>query len=173
MDNNNNGILVGILIGIVVMLLVFCGLFMTNTISFKSKNDINDNMNSSNELKENPNNAIATDTKYYQYYYYRNDLSNCTTDDFSCYNLDILQLNNDGTATYKGHKSAAGSWNYKGTYTENDSQIIFKGYATGEFKEVLGTEEYSITFKKNNNTLIDELRNWTYTLVTKEELKEQ
>ncbi len=45
---NNNGVLIGLLIGIIIMLLVFVGLFATNTISFNTKETSTPNQTTEN-----------------------------------------------------------------------------------------------------------------------------
>lgn len=115
------------------------------------------------DLKRITNLDNANEKRYYQYYQNYPELSGDTN--------DILVLNNDGTARYYGHKVNAGSWSYEGIYTETNTEIIFKGYATDDFKEVGGTDLYSITFKKVDNAIVDEIRNWTYENVNKKDLK--
>ena len=66
----NNGALVGLLIGIIVMLLVFVGLFATNTISFNMKdtstnNQEKENSQESKNEKENNDNKITESQKIY------------------------------------------------------------------------------------------------------------
>ena len=49
---NNNGVLIGLLIGIIIMLLVFIGLFATNTISFNTKETTMNNQTKENNQSE-------------------------------------------------------------------------------------------------------------------------
>lgn len=59
---NNSGMLVGILIGIILMLLVFIGLFVTGTISFKTTTT-NDNVQTSENNQTDNNEDIKEMTK--------------------------------------------------------------------------------------------------------------
>ena len=170
---NNSGILVGILIGIIIMLLVVGGLFATGTIGFKTNtanNNGNINTNSSEDNNIDKSSAQSKDIDksseiiYYQWYPEEDESTG------GSHSVDILELNVDGTAKLHGGKRNSSGWSYEGTYTENDTQIVFTGKATVGNEELLGTDEYVKTFKKQGDSLYDE-RNFEYSRVTKDELK--
>jgi len=149
-NKKNNKIVIVLLIVIIIILLGLCVLFATGTISFKS-NDVQN-------IEE------KYETTYYQWYPDEDDSLGGT------HSMEVLELNVDGTAKLYGGKRNSSGWSYEGTYIENDSKIVFSGKATLGFEDLLGTDEYVKTFKKQGKNLYDE-RNFEYSRVSSEELK--
>lgn len=175
-EKNNKGVIT-LLVVLVVILAILCVLFATGTISF-SNNSANSSQQTSenNQQNTNDNNAVSNGAEqnqnieenneiiYYQWYPEEDESRGGT------HSSDTLELHSDGTAKLYGGKRNSSGWSYEGTYTESDTQIVFTGKATAGNEELLGTDEYVKTFKKQGNSLFDD-RNFEYSRVTKDELK--
>lgn len=173
---NDKNMIIWLLVVIIVLLGTLVVLFATGTINFNTgetnNNDISEEVNDNNQnvVDDNENDIIDNNTNqnseiiYYQWYPEEDESLG------GSHSIDILELYSDGTAKLYGGKRNSSGWSYEGTYTESDTQIVFTGKATAGDEELLDTDEYVKTFKKQGNSLYDD-RNFEYSKVTKDELK--
>lgn len=152
---NNNGVLIGILIGIIVMLLVFVCLFATNTISFSSKSNTNNDLNSRNKVQTSTN----QDNKTYTYdeikgsYTYETETQK--DENGNEYKLYFgLKLYENGTFSYR--RSYMAPWWEIGNYIIKDNTIVlnylFSTNSGVGIYRTTGTKTIKIS---SNNSLID------------------
>ena len=119
-DNKTKNIIIVLLLFIVAILGSLVVLFATDTLKFNFNNDTSNNHPVENVVdnKEEINEEEKSKVRYYQSYEESNE------SDILLWSSREITLNTEGTAELHFNGTSVGGYDYKGTYIENNSQII-------------------------------------------------